>query len=67
VTRFADFFVNVMLIFWVRDYAQQGLALSQVHEEIDRRFRASGIEIPFPVRRMILEPGVAAPEQAQGA
>jgi small-conductance mechanosensitive channel len=61
VTRFADFFVNVLLIFWVRDYAEQGLAVSQVHEEIDRRFRERGIEIPFPVRRLIGEPAAAAP------
>jgi MscS family membrane protein len=53
VTRFADFFVNVQLIFWVRDHAQQGLALSQVHEEIDRRFREAGIEIPYPVQRVL--------------
>ena len=67
VTRFADFFVNVMLIFWVRDYAQQGLAVSQVHEEIDRRFRESGIDIPFPVRRLIMEPGAAEASRAQEA
>jgi small-conductance mechanosensitive channel len=62
VNRFADFFVNVLLIFWVRDYTEQGLGVSEVHEEIDRRFRQAGIQIPFPVRRVSLEastPGVA--------
>ena len=67
VTRFADFFVNVLLIFWVRDYAEQGLGLSQVHEEIDRRFREAGIEIPFPVRRIVAEPALGAPAGAREA
>ncbi len=59
VTRFADFAVNLLLVFWVRDYMDLGLARGQVHEEIDRRFREAGIEIPFPVRRVIQE---GAPE-----
>ena len=67
VTKFADFFVNVLLIFWVRDYTEQGLGLSQVHEEIDRRFREAGVEIPLPVRRMVLEAGAAAPRSPQEA
>jgi small-conductance mechanosensitive channel len=66
VNRFADSFINVLLIFWVRDYTEQGLALSQVHEEIDRRFREAGIEIPFPVRRIVLEAGAPSrqPQEA---
>jgi small-conductance mechanosensitive channel len=67
VTRFADFFVNVLLIFWVRDYTEQGLGLSQVHEEIDRRFRAAGIEIALPVRRVLVDEGRLAPRNAQEA
>ena len=67
VTRFADFAVNLLLVFWVRDYAKQGLAVSQVYEEIERRFRERGIEIPFPVRRLIVEGGAAAPARAQEA
>jgi small-conductance mechanosensitive channel len=60
VVRFADFAVIVVLVFWVRDYMDQALARSQVHEEIDRRFREAGIEIPFPVRRVIQEDAPAA-------
>ena len=67
VTRFADFFVNVLLIFWVRDYAEQGLAVSQVHEEIHRRFREVGIEIPYPVQQMLSDQGMAAPPGAREA
>ena len=59
VTKFADFFVNVLLIFWMRDDTELGL--SQVHEEIDRRFREAGVEIPFPVRTIVLQAGKAAP------
>lgn len=62
VTRFADFSINLLLIFWARDYVQQGLAQSAVHEEIDRRFREEGIEIPFPIRRLIQEAAAQAPE-----
>jgi MscS family membrane protein len=61
VTRFTDFAVTVMLVFWVRDYTKQGLAVSQVYEEIERRFRERGVEIPLPVRRLIVEPPEAAP------
>ena len=67
VTRFADFFVNVLLIFWVRDYAEQGLAVSQVHEEIHRRFREAGIEIPYPVQQVLSDQGMAAPPGAREA
>jgi small-conductance mechanosensitive channel len=66
VTRFADFFVNVLLIFWVRDYTEQGLGLSQVHEEIARRFREVGIDIAQPVHRIMLEAG-ASPRRPQEA
>jgi MscS family membrane protein len=55
LTRFGDFSVSFRLVFWVRDYEEQGLALGEVHEEIYRRFAEAGIEIPFPVRRVIQE------------
>ena len=38
-----------------RLHARQGLALSEVREEIYRRFARAGIEIPIPVRRIIQE------------
>jgi small-conductance mechanosensitive channel len=55
VSRFADFSVNFQLVFWARDYTQQGLARSQVHEEVYRLLRGAGIEIPVPVRRIVGE------------
>jgi small-conductance mechanosensitive channel len=66
VTRFADSSINLLLIFWARDYTEQGLALSAVHEEVDRRFREHGIEIAFPVRRLIQE-AVGPPEKRSEA
>jgi small-conductance mechanosensitive channel len=57
--------VGDVLIFWMRDDTELGL--SQVHEEIDRRFREAGVEIPLPVRRIVLEAGAAAPRSPQEA
>jgi MscS family membrane protein len=55
VTRFGDFAVNLRVVFWPRTFGDQGLATSEVHEEIYRRFADAGIEIPFPVRRIVQE------------
>jgi MscS family membrane protein len=55
VTRFADHAVSLRLVFWPRSFADQGLAVSQIHEEIWRQFADAGIEIPFPVRRIVQE------------
>lgn len=54
--------MNLRVIFWAKDYADQGLALSQVHEEIHRRLAEAGVEIPVPIRKLIHEGrGVGAP------
>lgn len=55
VTRFADGAVVLRVGFQARDYLEQGLALSDVHEQIHRRFAEAGIVIPIPVRRVIQE------------
>jgi small-conductance mechanosensitive channel len=55
LNRFGDFAVEYLLVFWVRDYVDQGLARSEIQEEIYRRFQETGIEVPFPVRRIIQE------------
>jgi small-conductance mechanosensitive channel len=57
VTRFAEFSVVLRVVFWAADYTQQGLAVSQVHEEIYRRLRDAGIEIPLSPRTVIQEVG----------
>jgi small-conductance mechanosensitive channel len=53
LVRFGESAIQFRVVFRARDYNEQGLALSAVHEEILRRFRAEGIEIPYPVRRLI--------------
>lgn len=60
VTRFGEFAVNFVVIFWALDYMEQGLALSEVHEAIYRRLGQEGIEIPFPTRRILQQPGATA-------
>jgi small-conductance mechanosensitive channel len=65
VTQFGDFAVSLRLVFWARDYAQQGLALDDVHEQVYKRFRQAGIEIPLPVRRVLYESGPKAPPGAE--
>lgn len=60
--KFTDYAIVARLVFWARDYAEQGLAVSDVHEEIQRRFREAGIAIPFPRQRVVQE-GAAAPHE----
>jgi small-conductance mechanosensitive channel len=55
VTRVSDFSLGLAVVFWVKDYAQQGAALSDVYEEIYRRLVAAGIEIAVPTQRVIPE------------
>ena len=64
VARFGDFAVSLLLVFWARDYTEQGLASSEVHEAVYRSFAAAGIEIPYPTRRVIQEPAGPAPAAA---
>jgi len=64
VTQFGDFAVRLRLVFWARDYDEQALATSSVHEEIYRRFAAEGIEIPLPVQRVVGAAAAQAPREA---
>jgi small-conductance mechanosensitive channel len=66
VTRFADSAVNLLLVFRARDYLEQTLAVSAVHEELQRRLAEAGIEIPYPVRRILRE-DAPAPSAASEA
>ena len=66
VTRFGDFALHLQVVFWARDYNEQGLALSEVYENIYRDFARAGIEIAYPVQRQIQEVG-APPTPDRGA
>ncbi|MCM2254419.1 MAG: mechanosensitive ion channel family protein [Vicinamibacteria bacterium] len=59
-TQFADFSINLMLICWAKDYEQAGLAGSAVREAIHKSFAREGVEIPFPIRK-VLHDGPAGP------
>ncbi len=53
--RFGELAVNALLIFWVSDYTQQGVALGAVHVEAHRRLAEAGIEIPLLMNRVLRE------------
>jgi len=55
VTRFGESAVHFQLMFWARDYAEQGLARSEVYEAIHDGLAAAGITMPLPTRRVIQE------------
>ncbi len=59
VTQFADSGVTLRVVLQARDYTEAHLARSDVLEAIYRRFAEAGIEVAFPVRRIIQE-GVKA-------
>jgi MscS family membrane protein len=55
ITRFAESAVNFQVMFWARDYAEQGLARSEVYEAVHDGLAAAGIAIPLLTRRIIQE------------
>jgi small-conductance mechanosensitive channel len=64
VTRLGEYFVELEVTFWVRDFVEQGQALSDVYEQAYRRLAGAGIEIPLPVRRVLVEPAGKEKETA---
>lgn len=47
---FGDSAINLALVVWIRDAHEELVAQSSLYFAIDRAFRASAIEIPFPQR-----------------
>jgi small-conductance mechanosensitive channel len=47
---FGDSALNLELYVWVEDIDTRLRIESDLYQEIDRRFRQAGIEIPFPQR-----------------
>lgn len=58
VQRFGDNSVDLQVVFWVRDYMDQGACRSQVLEAIYRGFVEANIARPLPARRIIHEGAV---------
>jgi small-conductance mechanosensitive channel len=56
ITRLADSAVNFQVMFWARDYAEQGLARSEVYEAVHDGLGAAGIDLALPTRRVITTP-----------
>jgi MscS family membrane protein len=54
-TAFGDSALSMMLLFWINDPARIGLVIDQLNCAIIRRFREERIDIPFPIRTVIME------------
>ena len=68
VEAFADSGINLQLGFWIRDPTEGTLGIrSEINLEIWRRFRAEGIEIPFPQREVRILGGGAVLDQGHAA
>ena len=52
---FGESSLSLSLFFWVDDYTRLFPATDQLNTLIINRFREKGIEIPFPVRTMIMQ------------
>ena len=50
ITRLHESAVNFAVMFWARDYAEQGLARTEVYEAVHDGLTAAGIEVPRPTR-----------------
>ena len=54
---FGDSALNMSLFFWVEEYSRLFAVTDKVNTLIIRRFSDNGIEIPFPIRTVIMEKG----------
>lgn len=54
LVSFGDFALNMSLFFWVEDYATLFATTDSVNTAIIKRFRENNVEIPFPVRTIIM-------------
>jgi small-conductance mechanosensitive channel len=52
---FGDSALTMLFLFWVNDPTRIGLVTDQLNCEILRRFREEHIEIPFPIRTVVME------------
>lgn len=56
-TSFGDSALNMALFFWVAEYGRLFATNDKINTLIIRRFREHAIEIPFPIRTVIMEKG----------
>jgi small-conductance mechanosensitive channel len=62
--EFGNSSLNFELRVWIPDIEKRFLVRSDIHKEIDRRFREARVEIAFPQRDLHLR---TVDERAQGA
>lgn len=60
-TAFADSAVTFNVVLRVREFADQFLVRHELIKRLHARFRTEGIEIPFPMRTVVLRQGPPAP------
>jgi len=54
---FGESALNMSLFFWVAEYGKLFAVTDRVNSQVVRRFRENGIEIPFPIRTVIMNKG----------
>lgn len=54
---FGDSALDMSLFFWVEEYATLFATVDRVNSLIIKRFREQNIEIPFPIRTVIMDKG----------
>jgi small-conductance mechanosensitive channel len=60
IPGFGDSSLNFTLIVQVSEFVDQYLVQHELRKRIFKRFRAAGIEIPFPIRTVYLKAAAAA-------
>ena len=61
--EFADFSINFVVVLRVRDFAAQYALAHEYMKALHRRFAEEGIEIPFPIRTVIMKPAEESAER----
>lgn len=55
--EFGDSSLNFTLVIWIDDVDNQWEVMSNIREQVDRRFREEGVTIPFPQRTVWMHQG----------
>lgn len=55
INNFADSYVNYEVLYWVKDYMLTNDLDTKIRERIWYLYRRNGIEIPFPIRHLLVE------------
>jgi small-conductance mechanosensitive channel len=56
---FGESALNMSLFFWVEEYAQLFATTDLINSKILARFKEQGVEIPYPIRTVIMPPVVS--------